>query len=227
MPSSDPAKRAEQQRLRRARARAAALPPPQPTDAEPLQMGAAAAEHTVERQLAAGVWLLERPPQLLSDFGGESNRTSYEIARMQWYEQWTGESLPPYDPCAAASERKQQVDARAPPRTPASASPSLRRARIEARWRLRPRFSARRRRKAARGGASTFSTSFDSQIVEVSVSRFLRAAGASLAFHCLYCSSSRMRSSGPSIGAPATRAAAVVRAPCRRAPRSPWSHRAR
>lgn len=78
-------------------------------------MGAAAAEHTVERQLAAGVWALERPPQLLSDFGGGSNRTSYEIARMQWYEQWTGESLPPYDPCAAASERKQQVDARAPP----------------------------------------------------------------------------------------------------------------
>ena len=65
------------------------------------------------------------------------------------------------------------------PRTPASASPSLRRARIDARWRLRPRFSARRRRKAARGGESTILQTLVSQIVELSVSRFLRAAGVS------------------------------------------------
>ena len=50
---------------------------------------------------------------------------------------------------------------------------------------------------------------FDSQIAAWSVSRLERAAGVSLAFHCVYCSSSRMRSSGPSIGAPAMRAAAV------------------
>ena len=44
---------------------------------------------------------------------------------------------------------------RTSPRTPRSATPSLRRARIAARWRSSPRRRTRRRRKVARGGAIT------------------------------------------------------------------------
>ena len=55
------------------------------------------------------------------------------------------------------------------------------------------RFSARRRRKAARGGETTNSPTLDSQIAELSVSRLLRAAGVSLAFHTAARSESRAR----------------------------------
>ena len=62
-------------------------------------------------------WSHARPPQLLKDFGGESGRARYEIAREEWYEREVGggEMLPIYNENGSAAERKHQIGLRAEP----------------------------------------------------------------------------------------------------------------
>jgi len=106
---SDSAKRAEQQRLRRARQREEAA---QAAAAQPDDVSAGDAPAS-----APSAWQHARPPQLLKDFGRKSGRPrlQYEAARDAWYQQETGSQLPPFNPKGSAEEQQAQVEARAWP----------------------------------------------------------------------------------------------------------------
>ena len=58
-------------------------------------------------------WPHEEPPRLREDFGGEARRNAYERARAEWFLDFRGSELPPFDPQARGADRHAQIAARA------------------------------------------------------------------------------------------------------------------